>query len=297
MVVAAGLLGAASVGPGPTAEQVNVIASLLRGYFGADQGVDVASLDPLAPADAASRIEQGDRKRFVDLLVVLEFCRHPDDGHRDGDAQADRVEEYARALDVDEPFLAVARDALTATQAEVMADWARFREPLRFEPGVFEADPALAARLRALGELPEGSLGRAYFDFYARWDIAFPGEAGGGDASLVDHDFCHVLAAYEPDAPSEIALQAMLTSATNFEHHFSGLVASLSLYESGTFDILEIAPTVAALDRPGATDELAEAFRRGADCTCDFSAIDHLARAAEPIDQIRAECGIPPRSP
>ncbi len=287
-VVARGLIGAASVGAGPTAEQVNLIGSLLRGYFGVH--TDVHALAPSTPVELAARLTRADRKRFVDLLVVLEYCRHAD-----GAGQADRIEQYARALEVEQPFLAVARDALTATQTEVMADWSRFREPLAHEPGVLETDTTLAARLRALRDLPEGTLGRAYFDFYERWSIPFPGEEGGGDASLVDHDFCHVLAGYEPDAPSEIALQAMLTSATNFEHHFSGLVASLSLYESGKFDILEIAPTVAALDRPGATDELAEAFRRGAACTSDFSSIDHLARVAEPIDAVRVECGITPR--
>jgi hypothetical protein len=59
----------------------------------------------------------------------------------------------------------------------------------------------------------------------------------GVDASLVAHDFSHVLAGYEPDPPSEVALQAMLTSATGFDHHFSCLIASLSLFETGTFDI------------------------------------------------------------
>jgi hypothetical protein len=289
--VASGLVGAAAVGAGPTPEQVNVIGSLLRGYFGVDADVDVCAIAPSSPRDVAARLDPADRKRFVDLLLVLEFCRHPEDA-----AQADRVEEYARALEVDQPLLAVARDALTATRVEVMADWSRFREPLAYEPGVLEADPALAARLRALGDLPRGTLGRGYFDFYERWGIPFPGEEGGGDASLVDHDFCHVLAGYEPDAPGEIALQAMLTGATNFEHHFAGLVASLSLYESGKFDILEIAPKVATLDRPGAADELAEAFRRGAACACDFSAVDHLARAEEPLDAVRAECGIIARS-
>ncbi len=159
-----------------------------------------------------------------------------------------------------------------------MADWQRFQTTAPPEPGVTEADPALGRRLRALGDCPAGSLGRAYFDFYDRWQIPFPGEAGGGDIGLVAHDFSHVLAGYEPDPPSELALQAMLTSATGFEHHFSGLVASLALFETGTFDILDITPKIGALDRPGAAAELAEAFRRGAACAGDFSAIDHLSR-------------------
>jgi hypothetical protein len=177
-----------------------------------------------------------------------------------------------------------------------MTDWARFREVSAVEPGLPATDAELAARLRALHRCAPGSLGRAYFDFLDGQGIAFPGEAGGGDSSLVTHDFSHVLAGYHIDGPSELALQAMLTAATDFEHHFSGLVASLALYESGKFDILDIVGKVGALARPGASEELAEAFRRGAGCACDFSAIDHLARADDPLDVVRIDCGIPPRA-
>lgn len=288
--IARGLLGAASVGDGPTPEQTGLIQNLLHGYLGVD--LDLASLAPLDPAALAAAVDEADRSRVVDLLIVLEFCRHPADP-----VQADRVEEYARALGVDESLLVVGRDALTGKRAEVMADWGRFREAGAIEPGVTEVDPALGARLRALGTRPDGSLGRAYFEFLDRWNLAFPGEPGGGDAGLVAHDFSHVLAGYDADAPGELALQAMLTSATDFEHHFSGLVASLSLYEVGMFDILEITPTVAALDRPGAAALLAEAFARGAQCTTDFSHVDHLARANDPLEVVRADCGIRPRAP
>jgi hypothetical protein len=241
-------------------------------------------------------VDPADARRVVDLVVVLEYCRHSDvDGDGDGDAQADRAEAYARALGVDEPFLLVARDALEQHRDDVMTDWARFHETPAVEPDAPEADPALAVRLRGLSVCAPGTVGRAFFDFYDRWQLAFPGEEGGGEASLVTHDFSHVLAGYEPDPPSEIALQAMLTSATGFDHHFSGLVASLSLFETGSFDIDDITPKHAALDRPGAAVELGEAFRRGQECTVDFSALDHLALVDEPLDAVRRTCGITPR--
>ncbi len=288
IVIAQGLLGVAQVGDGPTPEQTSLVQSLLHGYFGLD--VDVSTLEPASAVELEAGVDAADHKRVVDLLVVTEFCRHSD-----GDAQARRVETYAAALGVDEPFLLVARDALTEGRDRVMTDWARFRDVASEEPGLPGTDAELAARLRALGDCPPGSLGRTYFDFYDQHGIAFPGEAGGGDTSLVAHDFSHVLAGYSTDAPSELALQAMLTSATGFEHHFSGLVASLALFESGKFDILDIVTRVGALDRPGASAELADAFRRGGPCTCDFSAIDHLGRADDPIAVVRVDCGIPPR--
>jgi hypothetical protein len=290
--IARGLIGAAQVGEGPTPEQCHVVQGLLDGYLGVD--ADAATLAPLSPEELAAAVDEGDAKRVVDLFVVIEYCRHGD-RHGDGDAQADRAEEYARALGVDEPFLRVARDALQANLELVMADWSRYSDQLPVEPEAPVADAALVERLRGLADCAPGTLGRGFSDFYDRWQLPFPGEDGGGSATLVPHDFSHVLAGYEPDPPSEIALQAMLTSATGFEHHFSGLVASLSLFESGTFDINDLTPKVGALDRPGATAELGEAFRRGASCTCDFSSLDHLALVDEPLDAVRRECGIVPR--
>lgn len=303
--IARGLLGVAGAGAGPTDEQVRVVQGLLDGYLGVE--ADARSLDPLSPSQLAAATDPVDTQRVVDLVVVLEYCRHGDDEVGDGadadadadadaEAQADRAEEYARALGVDEPMLAVARDALRQQQDAVMADWARFHEESRVEPQAPVADPALAVRLRGLSACAPATLGRAFFDFYDRWQLPFPGEAGGGGASLVAHDFSHVLAGYEPDPPSEIALQAMLTSATGFAHHFSGLVASLSLFETGTFAIDDITPKTRALAREGAAAELGEAFRRGQGCGRDFSALDHLALVDQPLDAVRHSCGIAPRA-
>lgn len=292
LAIARGMLGVAHVGDGPTPEQVRVVQGLLDGYFGVD--ADASSLEPLSAAELAAVVDPADARRVVDLLVVLEYCRHGA-GDGDGDAQADQAEEYARALGVDEPFLLVARDALEQHRDDVMTDWARFHETPFVEPDAPEADPALAVRLRGLSACAPDTVGRAFFDFYDRWQLAFPGEEGGGEASLVAHDFSHVLAGYEPDPPSEIALQAMLTSATGFDHHFSGLVASLSLFETGSFAIDDITPKHAALDRPGAAAELGEALRRGQECTVDFSALDHLALVDELLDDVRRTCGITPR--
>ncbi len=289
VAIARGLLGAAAVGDGPTPEQQGLIQHLLHGYFGVD--TELATLAPLDPVDLVDLVDEEDCPRVVDLLVVVEFCRHPATP-----TQADRVEEYAQALGVDEPMLVVARDALMDRRAQVMEDWSRFQEASPVEPGVRADDPALGERFRALRECPTGSLGRAFADFYERWQLPFPGEAGSGNAGLVAHDFSHVLAGYEPDAPGELALQAMLTSATGFEHHFSGLVASLSLYEVGMFEYPGIRPRVGGVDRPGSAAELAEGFARGERCGTDFQAIDHLARAEDSLDVVRADCGIPPRS-
>jgi hypothetical protein len=45
---------------------------------------------------------------------------------------------------------------------------------------------------------------------------------------------------------------------------------------------------------PGATDMLAEAFERGTRCTGDFTVVDHLSLADQPLADVRAHFGVPP---
>jgi hypothetical protein len=289
--VARGLLGASTVDGGPTEEQRNIISALLRGYFDVD--TELASLDPLDPAGVAAAItDPKARHRLVELMIVLEFSRHPGSA-----AMADRVQEYAAALDVDEKMQIVARDALRSARAELNADYKRYHDAYDLEPEFAGSEDAeMATRLHALGECPSGSLGRAYYDFYQRWGLKFPGEPGGGDVIFVAHDFSHVLSGYEPDGPGELALQAMLVSATDGDLHFSNFCASLSLHEAGMLESsVGITPKVGSLARPGAAEELADAIRRGAQCTADFAAIDHLARADKPTEDVRRDLSIPPR--
>lgn len=288
--VARGLLGAATVDGGPTDEQLGIIGALLHGYFGVD--TDVGSLDPLDPVGLAAAVEDPKaRHRLVELMILLEFSRHPG-----SEAMADRVEEYAAALGVHEKMQIVARDALESARSELNADYNRYHDPYDIEPQFAGAEDAeMAKRLRELEHCPPGSLGRAYFDFYQRYNLKFPGEPGGGDVIFVAHDFTHVLSGYEPDGPGELALQAMLVSATDGDHHFSNFCVSLSLHEAGLYDSDIVIDKVGTLARPGAPEELADAIRRGAQCSADFATIDHLSRVDEPLEDVRRDLSIPAR--
>jgi hypothetical protein len=288
--VARGLLGAATVDGGPTDEQRHIIDAIVHGYFDVD--TDLTSLEPLDPAGLAATIDDPKaRHRVVQLMIVLEFSRHPG-----SDAMAERVEKYAAALGIDEKMQVVARDALHSARAELNADYQRYHDPYDIEPqftGVEDAE--MASRLRALEHCPPESLGRAYFDFYQRNNLKFPGEPGGGDVIFVAHDFTHVLAGYEPDGPGELALQAMLVSATDGDQHFSSFCVSLSLHEAGMYESDTIVDKVGTLARPGAAEELADAILRGSKCSADFATVDHLARANEPLDEVRRDLSITPR--
>jgi hypothetical protein len=286
-----GLLQAVSVDGGPTDEQLRIIQGLLRGYFGIDGALD---LQPL-PADAISAYitDPASRYRMVETMIVLEFARHPA-----SEQLLESVESYAATLGIDEPMLLVARRAAEEHRELLMDDWRRFARSTPVQPALRGRPEAeTAERLAALRECAPGSLGRAFADFYARWGLDYPTVAQTKGLNLVSHDFSHVLSGYLPnDGVEEVALSAMIVSATDGESHFSALTASMALYEAGLFDVLDITPTTGVLARPGSPEIFADAMRRGASCTADFAGLDHLALADEPLDKLRDELGIPPRA-
>jgi hypothetical protein len=286
-----GLLQVVSVDGGPTDEQLRIIQGLLRGYFGLDGTLD---LQPLPAHDVARVIADADsRYRMVETMIVLEFARHPSSL-----LLAGAVESYAGVLGVHQPMLAVARRAAQRDHDLLMADYRRSAHPLGVEPALRgRADVENAPEVAALRECGPGSLGRAFVDFYQRWGFEYPNVADTQELSLIAHDFSHVLSGYRPnDAIEEAALCAMMVSATNGESHFSSLTASMALYQAGLFDVLDITPTTGVLDRPGSPDTFADALRRGASCTADFSTLDHFALADEPLETLRSQLGIAPRA-
>jgi hypothetical protein len=285
-----GLIEAASVDGGPTDEQLRLVQGLLRGYFGIEGAIELVPL----PAEELREIitDPSSRYRLVQTMIILQFARHPA-----SEELADSVERYASILGVNEPMLVVARDAARHSQELLMADWARYARNSKGSPQLrSRSDDEFAAQFDALRHCPDGSLGRAFIDFYESNGFALPSTCTGLSLSLVNHDFTHVITGYKPnDAVEEVALSAMLVSSANGEEHFSALAASMALYEVGLFDILGITPTKGVLDRHGAPDVFAEAMRRGASCSADLSSIDHLALADQPIRDLRADLSIPPR--
>src|SRR5437660_8122151 len=84
--VARGLLGATTVDGGPTDEQRHIIDAIVHGYF--DVAIELPSLEPLDPAGLAAALDDPKaRHRVVELMIVLEFSRHPG-----SDAMAQRVQ-------------------------------------------------------------------------------------------------------------------------------------------------------------------------------------------------------------
>jgi len=255
---------------------------------------------------AALVIDPHQRKRLVQMAVVMAMV--------DGEVtpgQERAVRAIADALEVDEDSLKVLRGLVHESnlltrmhlmrrlmgpfvgdvrRQEGMAGVRKFMGPLFFGTG---GDPEVSWRYKQLGLLPEGTFGRAYWEFCTSRRFAFPGEAGGIPERMVFHDFGHVLSGYDTDAEGEIQQGAFQAGFTRTDG-FSFLLFVICQFHLG------IKVTPVAAPRTGLLDvrKVLRAAERGAACRDDLSARwDHWAWVELPVEEVRERLGIPPLMP
>lgn len=301
--VIAGLLGAIDVDGGPTDDQLRVLGAISAHLFHVPaDGFDATarlSADELSEA----LTDEVERRRFHEILVTLECCRHPL-----GDNQVKAVEEYASALGVESPDLQLFRSFIDNSRQQAAEDFDRFFTdvlPLRSEPSLpgvapaDERDEDLAGRLRALGDLEPGTLGHEFVEFYRRAGIPLPGSTASSlNHFYVAHDMTHVIAGIEPTGPGEIALSAFQMTMNDNAVNRAALLSSLIFHEAGFGNVATRAGEASILERDGAAELLGEEMERGAACTGDFSLVDHFALAPLPLEEVRRRFGVPaPKRP
>lgn len=272
--------------------------------FGTD--VDVDALGPIAPEELAARlVDPALRRQLVRAMVVLSLV----DGEA-SPAEASVVEGFARGLGVDSVDLGALRRLADGHLLRARFDiarrfWAREKavemarakgvgwlaSALAAMAGLRE-DRALAARYRALGELPAGTLGRGYADFIATSGFSFPGEKGSAPEVITLHDLTHVLSGYGTDPEGELQVLAFHAGCRREEKDpFAFLMFGIAEFHLG----LSLSP-VASGSR-GKLDPAAmlRALERGSACRIDpTDGWDPWPVMAEPLDELRARYGIAP---
>jgi hypothetical protein len=288
---------------------------LLEALFPAmtDHPVDLADLAPVSVAEAADVLRLRNlafRTRGVQVAVLAGLILRP----LPADV-ADRIEQFARALGVDEGMVGVARRfasgslGLAAVDFErngYTADWAHTdRRELHTSQELASAwdlavdDAELAERWAALGTLPEGSLGRGVWQLYRARGFAFPGRPGSAPPLLAQHDWVHVLADFGTTVESELEVFAFIARANDDMRAFSLLAMVVSLFETGYLHtgagLFQADPGHLSVGRSMAL-RVADAMRRGAWChdnvtgsdSIDFLRQDWFELAPLPLEEVRA---------
>jgi tellurite resistance protein len=300
--VALSALQSVAHGHGRLSEGERSLLELVAELHGAR--LDLDALPQLDPASLAAQVvDPHQRKRLVQMAVVMAMV--------DGDvapAQERAVRAIAEALEVDEASLKVLHQVVNdsklltrvhmmrrimgrfvgeAHQLEGLSGVKKFLTPLFLGGG---EDPKVAWRYKQLGLLPEGTVGRAYWEFCTSRGFGFPGQAGGIPERMVFHDFGHVLSGYDTDAEGEIqqgAFQAGFIRTDGFsfllfvivQFHLGIKVTPIAEARTGLFDVRRVL----------------RAAERGAACRDDLSARwDHWAWVELPLEEARDRLGIPP---
>jgi len=296
--VLGGLVGACDVDGGPTPEQHAVLGALATHLWDRPD-LDPATCARLGPdATAAALPDPAVRARFHELLFTVEMCRHPVTP-----TQVERVEAYAAALELAGPDLGLFRTLVAEGAARAAADFERFFAemiPARSEPSLRDMttrpaapDPALVARLRALHDLPGGTVGWSLVELYRRAGLALPGSEGSVlDPLYVAHDFVHVISGIAPTGEGEIALGGFQVAMADTPANAFAFLSPLIVHEAGFSGVDTIDATAGTLGRPYAAELLAAELARGGRTTGDFAFVDHFALADRPLAAVRADFGV-----
>lgn len=278
-----------------------------RYMFHVADPLEIDTLPPLPPRELASALSAPSvRSMAVRCLAVTALV----DGTLDAGTIA-LVLDYAAALDVREPYLKQLHEAVSGNLHWALADMTRqnikslWDQPWRDEDDVMalllpyqgpRADPPLVARHEALGSLPEGTLGRAYWNIYKRNGYAFPGDPRGvNEAFARPHDSTHVLSGYDTSPQGEILVStftAGMHPKLPMEGHILPVIFSWHL----GIEINKFAGSArGALD----PEKFWVAWARGADTREDLFAPDwdFWAVAGEPVESLRRRYHVPPLDP
>jgi hypothetical protein len=264
--------------------------------------VDVESLSSIEPGKVAEAITKPhQRKRVVQLAAIAAMV--------EGDvtaAEASAVKTLAKALRVNEASLRVLDSIATdhrflarfdmmrrimgkyGTKAYKEEGFAGVRKMMAMFGG--GEDPEVAWKYKQLGLLPEGTLGREFWEHCTKNRFGFPGEKGGIPERMAFHDWGHVLAGYDTRPESEIQ-QGAFQGGFVREDGFAFLMFVVIQFHLG----MKVTPITDGFEGLFDVQKVLRAAQRGAACKVDLS--DHwnaFAVADAPLEQIRAEYGIPP---
>jgi hypothetical protein len=244
----------------------------------------------LQPDSLAKAILEGEhRKRASELIALMPYAVRPYDEQKKISA-----ERYVEAMGEDmhrlEDFIGARKKhsktmeycALRKLGSDVYSKTdvdGQYQEVLKLVKEA-EGDPEELARYQQLKGYPAGSLGKGFWDFYARSAWPLPGDDRWISEELtVRHDLIHVLCEYDISINGEFQVAAF--TAGNSEQ-FNWMIAMLGF-----------TPPYVSTGQQFASADFFQAFARGEKAAKSFvDTWDFWPEMERQIDDLRRECEI-----
>ena len=294
---------AVALADGEETAQERALLEVARDTFGLTEAIDtflpIDLDDDLAGWGA---LDERERERLVQSMLLMAIM----DG-KGSKEEATLIEAVATRLGVAEPRVHNLRQLADGRLAFMRFDLTRkgyatselvrtAREEgvrglyMTFAPLVgLGQDADVARKYIALGALPAGTVGRAYFDLIQKHELSFPGEGPIGERGMW-HDMIHVIGGYDVDPKGEAEVVAFM-SGFRGEDPFFWVFTSVLQFQVG----LRISPFAPGV--PNVVDARAYMghFARGSKVTCDLSiAWDFRADFESDLEEVRRRFNVLP---
>jgi tellurite resistance protein len=238
---------------------------------------DVSALGPVTPQELREIVPEDFREHVLHACIMMTLI----DGEAD-ESEVSLVDEFADALGVhDRSLKALHRFSagrfkilrFDLLRRFIIADRVKKEAHDKGIRGIFELiktalrgkNDALAARYRALGDLPQGTLGREYFEFMTSNEFAMPGEKGAAPEIIVFHDCNHVLGSYGTSAEEETQVAAF-HAGYRAQDKFALILFLLMQFHLG----VQITPATGGVEGVVKPELVLKAFERGTHVTQDL---------------------------
>jgi len=286
------------------AERLTIEA--IRDHLAHQPDLDLDGLSPLTPEALAEQVSDPIwRERILRGMTVVALM--------DGQLSEERLSylrRAARSLGVGEVVVNTYANLVHERMALVRLDMARrgflvgavrdFLGRGRLEAAMQlaryvlkQSDPALAARYRALGDLPEGTLGHAYIQFIESNGFSVPGEPGGPPPPIARHDCMHVLGGYGTSPAEEGGVAGLQAGMSRSSDPFFSILLVLAEFQLGRSVVpIETGQHQHDLDPAVLFHGLERGLQMNRNLIGDW---DLFADAAVPLEELRLRYGIPPR--
>lgn len=279
-------------------QEIHWLAAL-SGTLGAEQAPETLEAIDADELASATRDEQT-RRRVVQAMIMTALM-----DERASAEEVAMVRRFAKVLAVDDPRVDNLRQLAEGQLKRMWIDLARrsFAKPV-FEQAFKEhglaglwrivgpmmgmaQDPRLARRYIETGELPQGTLGHAYFKFIVDNELGFPGE-GIVAESGVWHDLTHVLAGYGTDPKGEVQVVSFIAGYRKEDPFFWLFTIALQFHLG-----IKVSPYSPGLRGHFDPDLALGAFKRGSALVRDLSADwDYWSDMPLPLDAVRRKYGV-----
>lgn len=155
----------------------------------------------------------------------------------------------------------------------------------------FYEDPDLAKKYEQLEQLPSGTLGKEFWQFYKDHQFTFPGQKYGSPVIITNHDMAHVLGGYNTTPRGELQV-ASFTAGFRNSGRIWILLFIISQFQLGVKTVPIDAPVAIGEFNP---EEDLLAMQRGSLMNVDlFKDWDYWPIVDHKIDDLRKQYNIVP---